>query len=157
MRHHALTAFICSHELEFVYRYAHQVLCLNRRLQCTGPPSEVLTAEAPGPALRPRLNALSSPPPGRRAMIEALTLPFMQRAPLAGLLVGIVASLLGVFVILRQAAFFGDAIAHAPWPASRWACSAGSPRHTGLFLTGIGLALLTYHLLGSATRGRAGP
>jgi hypothetical protein len=28
------------------YRYAHQVLCLNRRLQCTGPPSEVLTAEA---------------------------------------------------------------------------------------------------------------
>jgi zinc transport system permease protein len=46
-------------------------------------------------------------------MIEALTLPFMQRALLAGLLVGVIASLLGVFVILRRAAFFGDAIAHA--------------------------------------------
>ncbi|HSF03700.1 MAG TPA: ATP-binding cassette domain-containing protein, partial [Solirubrobacterales bacterium] len=43
--HHALTALICSHELDLVYRYAHQVLCLNRRLQCTGPPNEVLTAE----------------------------------------------------------------------------------------------------------------
>jgi ABC-type Mn2+/Zn2+ transport system ATPase subunit len=44
--HHALTALICSHELDLVYRYAHLVLCLNRRLQCTGPPREVLTAEA---------------------------------------------------------------------------------------------------------------
>jgi zinc transport system ATP-binding protein len=43
--HHRLTALICSHELDIVYRYADQVLCLNRRLQCTGPPSEVLTAE----------------------------------------------------------------------------------------------------------------
>jgi zinc transport system permease protein len=46
-------------------------------------------------------------------MIDALALPFMQRALVAGLLVGLVASLLGVFVILRRAAFFGDAIAHA--------------------------------------------
>jgi zinc transport system ATP-binding protein len=43
--HHRLTALICSHELELVYRYASQVLCLNRRLQCSGPPSEVLTSE----------------------------------------------------------------------------------------------------------------
>lgn len=46
-------------------------------------------------------------------MIEALTYPFMQRALAAGLLVGFVASLLGVFVILRRSAFFGDAVAHA--------------------------------------------
>jgi zinc transport system ATP-binding protein len=44
--HHRLTALICSHELELVYRYAHRVLCLNRRLMCAGPPAEVLTAEA---------------------------------------------------------------------------------------------------------------
>ena len=44
--HHRLTALVCSHELEIVFRYADQVLCLNRRLQCTGPPAEVLTAEA---------------------------------------------------------------------------------------------------------------
>jgi ABC-type Mn2+/Zn2+ transport system ATPase subunit len=44
--HHRLTALICSHELDLVFRYADQVLCLNRRLQCTGPPAEILTAEA---------------------------------------------------------------------------------------------------------------
>jgi zinc transport system permease protein len=44
---------------------------------------------------------------------EFLAYPFMQRALLAGLLVGCSASVLGVLVILRRSAFFGDAIAHA--------------------------------------------
>jgi ABC-type Mn2+/Zn2+ transport system ATPase subunit len=44
--HHRLTALVCSHELDLVFRYADRVLCLNQRLQCTGPPAEVLTAEA---------------------------------------------------------------------------------------------------------------
>jgi zinc transport system ATP-binding protein len=44
--HHHLTALVCSHELDLVFRFADLVLCLNRRLQCTGPPAEVLTAEA---------------------------------------------------------------------------------------------------------------
>lgn len=44
--HHRLTALICSHELDLVFRFADQVLCLNRRLQCTGPPADVLTAAA---------------------------------------------------------------------------------------------------------------
>jgi ABC-type Mn2+/Zn2+ transport system ATPase subunit len=44
--HHGLTALVCSHELDLVFRYADQVLCLNRRLQCAGPPAEILTAEA---------------------------------------------------------------------------------------------------------------
>ncbi|GIX49032.1 MAG: membrane protein [Candidatus Tectimicrobiota bacterium] len=46
-------------------------------------------------------------------MIEALSHPFMQRALLSGVLVGIMTSLLGVLVVLRRSAFFGDAIAHA--------------------------------------------
>ncbi|MGQ4808621.1 High-affinity zinc uptake system membrane protein ZnuB [Candidatus Entotheonellaceae bacterium PAL068K] len=45
--------------------------------------------------------------------MDVLTYPFMQRALLAGVLVGIMTSLLGVLVVLRRAAFFGDAIAHA--------------------------------------------
>jgi ABC-type Mn2+/Zn2+ transport system ATPase subunit len=44
--HHRLTVLVCSHELELVYRYADRVLCLNRRLLCAGPPTEVLTADA---------------------------------------------------------------------------------------------------------------
>lgn len=46
-------------------------------------------------------------------MSEALSYPFMQRALVAGLLVGAIMSLLGVFVVLRRSAFFGDAVAHA--------------------------------------------
>jgi zinc transport system permease protein len=46
-------------------------------------------------------------------VIEALGYPFMQRALVAGLLVGVVSSVLGVFVVLRRSAFFGDAVAHA--------------------------------------------
>jgi zinc transport system permease protein len=46
-------------------------------------------------------------------MTEMLAYPFMQRALVAGLLVGAVTSVLGVFVVLRRSAFFGDAVAHA--------------------------------------------
>jgi ABC-type Mn2+/Zn2+ transport system ATPase subunit len=37
-----LTVVMVSHDLEIVYRYADQVLCLNRRLLCRGAPSQVL-------------------------------------------------------------------------------------------------------------------
>lgn len=46
-------------------------------------------------------------------MLEALALPFMRRALEAGLLVGAVASYLGVFVVQRGLGFFGDGLAHA--------------------------------------------
>src|SRR5215831_4070681 len=47
------------------------------------------------------------------SVFEALAYPFMQRALAAGVLVGVMTSLLGVLVVLRRSAFFGDAIAHA--------------------------------------------
>jgi zinc transport system ATP-binding protein len=43
--HHGLTALVCSHDLDIVFGHADVVLCLNRRLQCSGPPTKVLTAE----------------------------------------------------------------------------------------------------------------
>lgn len=46
-------------------------------------------------------------------MAELLQLPFMQRALLAGLVLGILLSYLGIFVTLRKMAFFSDGIAHA--------------------------------------------
>jgi zinc transport system permease protein len=46
-------------------------------------------------------------------MAEMLQLPFMQRAILAGLVLGILLAYLGIFVILRKMAFFSDGIAHA--------------------------------------------
>lgn len=39
------TIIVISHELDFVYQYATNVICLNRRLLCTGLPKKVLTAD----------------------------------------------------------------------------------------------------------------
>jgi zinc transport system permease protein len=46
-------------------------------------------------------------------MAELLQLPFMQRALLAGLVLGVLLAYLGIFVTLRKMAFFSDGIAHA--------------------------------------------
>ncbi|MFQ5493183.1 MAG: metal ABC transporter permease [Candidatus Dojkabacteria bacterium] len=46
-------------------------------------------------------------------IFEILSLPFMQRALLGGLLVAILAAVLGVFITLRRESFFSDAVAHA--------------------------------------------
>jgi zinc transport system permease protein len=45
--------------------------------------------------------------------MDVLAYAFMQRALVAGILVSVMTSLLGVLVVLRRSAFFGDAIAHA--------------------------------------------
>ncbi|MCI0565911.1 metal ABC transporter permease, partial [bacterium] len=45
-------------------------------------------------------------------MIEILQLEFMQRALLAGMCMGLTLSLLGVFVVMKKSAFFGDAVSH---------------------------------------------
>ncbi|HVA57091.1 MAG: metal ABC transporter ATP-binding protein [Gemmatimonadaceae bacterium] len=44
-RKHGFTLLLISHELNLVYRYADQVLCLSQREACVGPPIEVLTTE----------------------------------------------------------------------------------------------------------------
>lgn len=76
-------------------------------------------------------------------MSEALAYPFMQRALVAGLLVGLVASLLGVFVILRRSAFFGDAVAHASLAGVAVGVVSGLPPLllAAAVAVGIGLAL----------------
>jgi ABC-type Mn2+/Zn2+ transport system ATPase subunit len=40
-----VTALVASHELDVVYAYANQVICINKRMFCEGVPSEVLTQE----------------------------------------------------------------------------------------------------------------
>ena len=46
-------------------------------------------------------------------MAEILSLPFMQRALLGGILVGFLASYYGVFVVQRGLSFMGSGLAHA--------------------------------------------
>jgi len=76
-------------------------------------------------------------------VIDVLAYPFMQRALVAGLLVGLVASLLGIFVILRRSAFFGDAVAHASLAGIALGVVWGVPPllPAAVVAVGIGLAL----------------
>ncbi len=46
-------------------------------------------------------------------MLDALLLPFMQRALIAGVLMGLLGGYFGVFVVQRRLAFLGDGLAHA--------------------------------------------
>lgn len=46
-------------------------------------------------------------------MFDTLSLPFIQRALIAGLIVGSLASYLGAFVVQRRLSFLGDGLAHA--------------------------------------------
>ncbi len=40
-----LTVLLVSHDLDVVFRYASRVICINRKLICTGAPTKVLTPE----------------------------------------------------------------------------------------------------------------
>ncbi len=76
-------------------------------------------------------------------MSQALALPFFQRALLGGVVVGLMTSLLGVFVVLRRSAFFGDAIAHASLAGVAVGVVTGIPPlwSAGAVAVGIGLVL----------------
>ncbi len=75
-------------------------------------------------------------------MIDALSLPFFQRALAAGLAVGLVTSFLGVFVVLRRSAFFGDAVAHASLAGVALGIVTGLPPLATAAGVGIGIGFL---------------
>jgi len=78
-------------------------------------------------------------------LTEPFTLEFMQRALVASLIVGVVCSVLGCFVVLRAMAFLGDALAHAILPGVAVAYLLGANLLAGalvaalLVAAGIGL------------------
>lgn len=49
-------------------------------------------------------------------LVQPLEYAFMQRGLLAALMVGIICSIIGCYVVLRSLAFMGDALAHAVLP-----------------------------------------
>lgn len=44
-KEHGTTIVMVSHEIDFVYSFADQVICVNRQLLCSGPPPHALTPE----------------------------------------------------------------------------------------------------------------
>ena len=43
---HKITIILVSHELDIVYKFANQVICLNKKLICQGVPEKILTSES---------------------------------------------------------------------------------------------------------------
>ena len=64
-------------------------------------------------------------------MGDVFSLAFMQRALIAGILVGALSSYLGVFVVQRRLSFLGSGLAHAAFGGVALAASPA----TALFIT----------------------
>jgi ABC-type Mn2+/Zn2+ transport system permease subunit len=74
-------------------------------------------------------------------LVEPLQYSFIMRALLAAVVVGIVGSVLGTYVILRGMAFFGDALAHTILPGVVVAFLFGWPLAVGALIMGVLTAL----------------
>lgn len=79
-------------------------------------------------------------------MLEILSYPFMQRALLAGVIVGVLLAALGVFVVMRKMAFFGDGIAHASLAGIALGLLVGVAPLPVATVYAIAMALLIYTL-----------
>lgn len=80
-------------------------------------------------------------------LLDPLQFSFMSRALLAAMLVGVVCSVLGTYVVLRGMAFLGDALAHTILPGIVGAFLLGWPLALGALLVGVftavGIGVLT--------------
>ncbi|HEX7619567.1 MAG TPA: metal ABC transporter permease [Anaerolineales bacterium] len=84
--------------------------------------------------------------------LQPFTYDFMLRGLIASVIVGVVCAVVGVYVVLRGMAFFGDALAHAVLPgvALGYLLSGGS-RDT-LFWWALGAAVLVALAVGRITK-----
>ncbi len=70
-------------------------------------------------------------------LIEPLSYGFMWRALLAAIMVGVICSVIGTYVILQGMAFFGDALAHIILPGIVLAFLLGWPLAVGALIAGV--------------------
>lgn len=86
------------------------------------------------------------------ALLDPLAFPFMQRAMLAIILIGVVSGVIGTYVVIRGMAFMGDALAHSilPGVAVAFIAYGRAAVLAGALAAGI-ISALTIGLL---TRGR---
>ncbi len=79
-------------------------------------------------------------------MIELLQYPFIQRALIAGVILAGLLAYLGIFVMLRKMAFFGDGIAHASLAGIAIGIITGVSPLPVAVIFGIILAIIIYYL-----------
>ena len=83
-------------------------------------------------------------------LIDPLAFPYMVRGLQAAILIGLVAPVLGCYVVLRGMAFFGDAVAHIVLPGVVVAVLLGWPVVVGALVVGI-LGALLINLISQTT------
>lgn len=74
-------------------------------------------------------------------LTEPFVLGFMQRSLIASVIVGVVCSVIGCYVVLRSMAFLGDALAHAILPGVALAYIAGVNLLAGAIVAGLLVAM----------------
>ena len=77
-------------------------------------------------------------------MFALLAYPFIVRALLAGILIAVLLSVLGVFVVLRKMAFFADGIAHASLAGIAFGILAGVAPLPVAILWAVIIAMIMY-------------
>ena len=77
-----------------------------------------------------------------QAITEPLTYPFMVRALLAAIMVGILCPVVGSYMVLKGLSFFGDALAHAILPGVVVTFLIGWPLAVGALASALLAALL---------------
>ncbi len=82
-------------------------------------------------------------------LVQPLQYPFMVRALLAAILVGMVCGIVGCFVVLRGMAFFGDALSHSILPGIAIGYLLGNGGRGPLFLWAMGTAVLVALFIGA--------
>jgi ABC-type Mn2+/Zn2+ transport system permease subunit len=73
-------------------------------------------------------------------LIEPLSYTFMQRGLVAALIVGVICSVIGAYVVLRGMAFLGDALAHAILPGVALAYLLGGNLLIGALIAAASVA-----------------
>ncbi len=82
---------------------------------------------------------------------EPFALAFMQRSLVASIMVGVVCSVIGCYVVLRSMAFLGDALAHAVLPGVAVAYLAGANLLAGALVAGLLVAVGISYISRSGT------
>jgi manganese/iron transport system permease protein len=86
-------------------------------------------------------------------LLEPLQYSFMVRGLSAAVMTGIVCAVVGVYVVVRGMAFFGDALAHSILPGVAVGYLLTDGAREPLFWWGTGTAVLVSLIIGSVSKG----
>lgn len=84
--------------------------------------------------------------------LQPFTYDFMLRGLIASIIVGVVCAVVGVYVVLRGMAFFGDALAHAVLPGVALGYLLGGGSRNTLFWWALGAAVLVALAVGRISK-----